>query len=237
MKIVVCDDNPINREMLIGFIEEYFRDKFISYEIKQFDDGMDLIYEMEEGFCFDIVFLDIYMEHMLGIDVARKLRECGYSGSIVFCSVSGEYAVEGYDVCAEGYIVKPIDFQHLSQVLDRIMRQIDDGVYTFCRRNSVINIPFREILYVDSRNSKCIIHRKDGTDYTVYKRLCDIGNELDDRFLRCHQSYLVNMDYICAADKSFLLVDGESIMISQRSLKESKQAYIDYLNRRKGICL
>ena len=88
---------------------------------------------------------------------------------------------------------------------------------------------YNDILYVESINSKCILHSEAGEAYTVYKTLNTIEKELGDRrFLRCHQSFLVNMDHIKQIGAQFLLSDGILVPIRQRGVKSVRQAYMDY---------
>ena len=90
-------------------------------------------------------------------------------------------------------------------------------------------VVYHEILYIESSNSKCILHDKSGRTYTIYKTLNTVEKELGDRrFLRCHQSFLVNMDHIKQISNQFLLSNGDSVPIRQRGLKPVRQMYFDY---------
>lgn len=94
-------------------------------------------------------------------------------------------------------------------------------------------VVYHEILYIESSNSKCILHTTSGGAYTVYKTLNTIEKELSDRrFLRCHQSFLVNMDHIRQVGKQLLLSNGIYVPIRQRGVKPVRQAYVDYLASR-----
>ncbi len=170
------------------------------------------------------------MNDLLGIDAARKIRSLHYNGQIVFLTSSPDFAVDGYDVEAAGYLLKPLSQDKLSRVMARILLNSDSGIYQVRQRSNVIQIPYHDILFVESRNSKCILHRNGGVTYTIYKHLSQIEEELSDiRFLRCHQSYLVNMDYIDQVDKQFHLNSGDTVLIRQRDLRAIRQSYLDYL--------
>ena len=115
--------------------------------------------------------------------------------------------------------------------MDKITKKYDTGIYRIKQRSNIVTVRFDDILYIESSNSRCILHNDNNTSYIIYKRLNDIETELNDkRFLRCHQSYLVNMDYIKNADKQFELINGEIVCIRQRNLKAIKQEYLNYLN-------
>ena len=88
MRVAVCDDSRIDRELFVAVLHHYFVNKPISNEIVQYENGMDLLHDVEDDMWFDIIFLDIYMNDLLGIDVAHKLRSLGYRGHIIFFTAS-----------------------------------------------------------------------------------------------------------------------------------------------------
>lgn len=231
MRIAVCDDSSFDRELIIDLLQHYFSRKSLSCELVQYENGVNLLCDIEEDAWFDIIFLDIYMNDILGIDVARKLRALQYNGEIIFLTSSSDFAVDSYDVAAAGYLLKPISVGKLCLFMDRVIQNFDASTYQVRQRSKVIRIPFREIMFVESSNSKCILHREGGSTYTMYKRLSEVENALNDgRFLRCHQSYLVNMDFIQLVEKQFLLVTGDIVLIRQRDLKTIRQTYLDYVS-------
>ena len=117
--------------------------------------------------------------------------------------------------------------------MDRLTHDFDISAYQVQQWNRLILIPYNDIQYVESSNSKCILHSKGGATYNIYKRLDTIEQELNDpRFLRSHQSFLVNMDYIRQADKHFELLTGDIVSIRQRDLKAIRQQYLDYIEKK-----
>ena len=232
MRIAVCDDSSLDRELFVALLHHYFVNKPISNEIIQYENGVDLLHDVEDDMWFDIVFLDIYMNDLLGIDVAHKLRSLGYRGHIIFLTATADFAVDSYEVEALGYLLKPQSFEKLSQVMDRAIRTMTTNTYLVKNHSKIIRVPYHEILYAESMNSKCIMHCCNDQSYVIYKRLTTIEHELNDkRFLRCHQSYLVNMDHIHQVDSQFTLVTGDTVAIRQRDLKSIRQAVLHYLDK------
>ena len=232
MKIAVCDDSRMDRELVIELLHRYFYERHIDYDVAQFCTGENFIYDIEEGEQYDLLMLDIYIGSTLGIETAKKAREMGYSGDIIFLSAASDFAIDGYALDAAGYLLKPIDYKKFTVVMGRLLEEIGVKKHTVRCRNGIVRIPYDEIAYVDSSNTKCTIHRSDGSKYVVYKKLDTIQDELnDERFLRCHQSYLVNMGYISQADREFMLSTGDIVLIRQRGLKEIKQAYMYYIEK------
>ena len=236
MRIAICEDNEIHRDILEHLLNRYFSERPIHFELVPYQYGMNFLYDMEEGAYFDIAFLDIYMEDTMGNQIAHKLRAMGYQGKIVFLTASSDFAIESYDVDASGYLLKPLDYGKLEMVMDRITRDISPNSYQIRQRSTVTKLGYHEILYIESSNSKCILHTESGGAYTVYKTLNTIEKELGDRrFLRCHQSFLVNMDHIKQIGKQFLLSNGDYVPIRQRGVKAVRQAYIDYIASKSAV--
>ena len=232
MRIAVCDDNQIDRDIIKDFLHTYMTEKSIPNTITEYENGMNLIYDIEEGRYYDMVFLDIFMDQILGMDIARKLRNVGYTGNIVFLTSTAEFAVDSYEVEASGYLLKPHDYEKLCGLLNRIIDRTNIGHFQVSVRNTIYSIPFGEIVYVESRNNICILHRSDGSEYTIYKKLSEVELQINEsRFLRCHQSYLVNMSYISKADSQFELTTGDVVLIRQRSQKEIRRIYQEFASK------
>lgn len=236
MRIAVCEDNEIHRDILEHLLNRYFSERSIHFELVPYKYGKNFLCDMEEGAFFDVTFLDIYMEDTMGNEIAHKLRAMGYQGEIVFLTASPDFAIESYDVDAGGYLLKPLDYEKLRMVMDRITRNTDPCTYQIRQRTTVTKLVYHEILYIESSNSKCILHTEYGGEYTVYKTLNTIEKELGDRrFLRCHQSFLVNMDHIKQIGKRFLLSNGDYVPIRQRGVKPVRQAYMDYIDSKSAV--
>lgn len=231
MQIAICEESQEDAELIEESLRKYSQTKSLSFCISQFKSGKDLIYEIEDGRHFDIVFIED--KPSTGFVTAETIRKLNYSGEIIFTANNPEHAVDGYEVNACGYILKPICRPKLFGAMDRAAEKFASDVFRFKHRSDIITLALNDIIFIESRNSKCIIHTRDGGRHTLYTKLSNIEEELNDgRFLRCHQSYLVNMNHIAKADKCFELTDGEQILIRQRSLKEIKQKYYEYIEDR-----
>ena len=203
------------------------------YEVSIYNKGATLLDDFKEGYVNpDILIMDIYLEHENGIDICKKLRKQGYSGTIVFMTSSKEHAIEGYDVDARAYLLKPYDPDEIHRTFDRLLSNVSMSMYTIKIYSQIIRIPIYEIMYIESSNTKCVIHCDGDIDYTVYKKLSDVESELNDNhFLRCHQSYLVNMAHIVEANECFILSNGANVPIRKRDAKQLKDLYIEYINK------
>jgi two-component system response regulator LytT len=193
---------------------------------------MDLLYDIQEGVDYNLIFLDIIMDELNGSDVAYKIRETDTKSSIAFLTSSPDFAISSYDVDAAGYLLKPLSRTKAFSILDKVINIYETQKYPIHKNSAITYVPIDKILYVESDNSRCILHQKDGDCCTVYKKLDTIQAELpSSHFLRCHKSFLVNMDYIQSVDKEFTLVTGDVVAIRQRSLKDIRAQYLEYISK------
>ena len=230
MRIAICDDNKIERELLFKILSHYFSDTSIHCEYTLYEKAMNLYYDISEGSAYDIIFLDMYLpDEPLGIQIADMLRKNNFNGKIFFCTASTEHALESYDVFAAGYIVKPITFEKIKTVLDRYIGEFSKEYYVIKQKAKEVYIPLNDIMYFESDNTRCNINCIGNKQYTIYKQLRLVESELDGRFLRCHQSYIVNMNHIEAADDVFVLKNGKEILIRQKEKKSMHQKLATFL--------
>ena len=177
----------------------------------------------------NMLFLDAVMDGMNGIETARRLREKGYGGSIIFLSASRDYAVESYEVEASGYLMKPVQAFQITALLDRIWQPDIRKSIKVKSNRKVRHLYTDDIIYADSDRHKVLLHMADGTILPMSDKLGNLQEKIaEDRFLRCHQSYLVNLDYVKSATEDFILTDGTRIPIRVRRRKEMIDAYDDY---------
>ncbi|MGN0572362.1 MAG: LytR/AlgR family response regulator transcription factor, partial [Acutalibacteraceae bacterium] len=119
MRLAICDDNDIERELLHTLLQKYFSETSVRCEFTLYDRGNSLYYDVTEGINYDIIFLDLFMDDSFGMSIAQKLRDFSYKGKIIFCTVSADYALESYNVFASGYILKPYSLDDIRRTLDR----------------------------------------------------------------------------------------------------------------------
>lgn len=232
-KIVICEDSEIDREILKHVLNQYFEDINRKAEIVEYTTGDALLADVEEGYLdAEVLFLDIYMKGLNGMETAHKLREIKSKVPIIFLTASPDFAIESYEVRAAGYLLKPFDEGKLRKLLSRILK-------TECKRRIAVKVgrqhryPYTdEIMYIESSGHSATLHMKDGSDIVTIEKLNDIEKRLDEgHFIRCNQSYLVNMDYIQDTDSDFILTDGTRIPIRVRGRKDVLDNYNVYFDK------
>ena len=229
LQIAVCDDSSFDRFAISEMIDAYFKDKSFLYHVTEYSNELTMLDDIEESNQYDIILLDIYLNRLLGIDVARKLRAGGYNGKIVFLTASDKYAVESYDVDAAGYLLKPHNYEKFCLLMDKLLASRCRNMIVVKKRSSVEYIPYDHIRYIESSNTKCLIHCSDGRVHTIYTRLDLIAQEIEDRrFLRCHRSYLVNLFYVRQMNENFVMDNSEIVLIRKKSIRQMRLAYLEF---------
>ncbi|QNM05325.1 LytR/AlgR family response regulator transcription factor [Qiania dongpingensis] len=231
--IAVCDDIEEERSALRCFLNSYFVQNPYPYTITEYATGESLCDDISEGSRFDLIFLDIFMSGMSGIETARQLREYDRQAAVIFLTTTPDFALESYDVRAYGYLVKPLKAQKAEWLLDCYLREEYGGRQKtlMVREGSRgVRIPYREIEYIESNRNLLLVHLENEEVHRVYAKLDDVEQELASHgFLRCHQSFLINMERVQAALDDFVMESGTRVPIRQRGAKAIRDNYFEYI--------
>ena len=231
-KIVVCDDVELERQMLKDLLLLHFQEKGERVAVLEYESGENLIADVEEEYLrADLLFLDIHMRGMNGLDVARELRKIGWMGAIVFLTASPDYAVESYEVQAAGYILKPYDIEKIKILTDQILEKQKKKRISVKSQRQKRSPGIDDIMYMESDRHVVTIHMRDGSSILTQEKMRDLKSRIGQkRFLHCHQSYLVNMDYIRDVEEEFVLADNSRIPIRVRGRKQVLEEYDQYFH-------
>lgn len=195
LTIALCDDEHYMMNNLKVKISDYLNRMKIDANISCFSSGISLLFSNQ---AFNVIIMDIKMSNMDGMETVRRLRTKGDCSQVIFVTSSKEHVFQAFDVDAVHYLVKPVSDKDLFHALDKAIKrceQIDTQTITVTKGTSVQVIPFRNILYCEAINHKIYICTTNGkVDY--YSQLDVLQKQLDERFFRCHRSYIVNMNYV-----------------------------------------
>jgi DNA-binding LytR/AlgR family response regulator len=233
---VLCEDEPSHRKQLRQLLEQELQSRNLVYEIAEYDSGEWLLNDLEHGRQqVDILFMDIFLGAVDGIQAARRIRETDPFVQIVYVTQSDKFALEGYDVCAVGYLIKPIQPLRFREVMDRAVEQVLEQEHAYIallHHGKLQKLPLRRILFVESRKNNLVIHTQDG-DIVAKGKLDDFEHSLpEEGFIRIHKSYLVNIAFIGQHVKNEVkLVNGQCLPISRSHAEEVRAILMDYLLR------
>ena len=231
LSIAICDDE----KNICDYIEKRTMECLARADeeasMQVFYDGAELFSACRENpSAFDIIFLDIKMKTINGVECAKLLRETGVQSLIVFITSSAEYVFSGYEVKAFRYILKTDLVNAFERVFGECLTELHKSTtdfFTVKTSSEVRNVPLNDILYFESNRRVLIIHTQKG-EITFYGKLDDIQKELDKKdFIRTHQSFLVNALKIKSVKKdSAELLNGVVLPVSKSRAAVVKEAYL-----------
>lgn len=231
----ICDDLQGDRNLVEKLIKDYCMKDDYNFNVITFESGEALVnYYIDGKAPFDIVFLDIYMGGENGLKTAELIRNYDATCKIIFTTSSAEHALESFKVFPFHYLTKPLTNVIFDPVFEKAISTIDKEKrkrLTLKVGASLQTIFYKDLLFIESNARLLKIHTVENEILSCYSKLDAVENQLNDgRFLRCHKSFLVNMDYIMNVENySFKLIDNTQISISQRDVSNIKKAFFAYV--------
>ena len=237
IRILMCDDEPLAIKEYENRIYKLGEKHGLDLSVKSFQNADQLFFYMEDEKAFiDIVFLDIQMPRLDGIQTAVKLRKDGYNGEIIFLTKQADKAIKGYDVQAYHFIVKNTeDDPNFERVFLEAVKHVQNKTaeyITFQGIGESRNIPIRDIAYF-SVNRRIITVHYGSESFEFYSSMEKVENVmLEYGFLRAQRSYLVNVDYIRDfTAESITMNDGTVISLSRKNSREIREM----INKKKAL--
>lgn len=235
MKIAIVDDCSNERRTLRNYLEHQLARRSIGAQIQEFCRGEDFLKSAEaEKQPFEIVFLDIYMNEMNGIETARRLRTFDKKCLLIFATTSEDHALEGFQVRAMHYLVKPYAESEVDALMDEIVARIPqpDSYLSIKANGTDVNLPFREIIYAEHFSHRIHIHTCSKETLSIRQSFRDFTASLksDSRFFLCSRGVVINMDHAIDFDgTAFILKSGEAVSVSRDLQKPARQSFMNYL--------
>ena len=231
LRIALCEDLRRDADQLRALLGEYCMEHQLDMKIDCFNGGEALLGQFQPGE-YQILFLDILMDGTNGMETAHKIRQSDGEVTIIFVTVSEEYAVESYAVDASYYLVKPLNYENLSMALARCQHVLQQHAkfILVSEGRQTVRVRLRDIMYIESKRNDCILYTKDGEIRTRAK-LSELEADLGGRpFLRCHRSFVVNLHSLSdILDNHFYLSNGSSVPISRAYRGSAQEAFRKYL--------
>lgn len=235
IKVALCDDNPKIMDYYCSIIQESAAEISAEVKITRYESGEQLLFMLSDTPNeVDLIYLDILMGKMNGIETARRLRELGCMACIIFLTTSDEYVFEAFDTGPFYYIVK--DEMPLNKFKDVFHHAVDtmklkeNDFISIAYGGTMVKLKLDQILYFEVRNRLVTVHTGKGS-LEYYAKLEDVENILADKgFVRIHRSYLVNCYYIHKLTRTCLnLQDGTELPVSAKYSPGVQQQFSKYL--------
>lgn len=225
MRVALVDDTQEERQILSVILDE----ELPQADVFTFTDGESFLKDWENN-TYDLILLDIYMDEMLGVDVARKVRETDLDVRIVFCTTSNEFASESYEVGANYYLQKPVSINSFQRML-KMIRLDDYELNRFITLPDGQKIVLRNITYTEYYNHSIIIHSKKRADLQTRMSQTEWESLLSEYnfFYSCSKGLVVNFYEVeKVEDNLFLLKNGAQVPISRRKAKDALESYAHF---------
>ncbi len=232
INIGICDDETYISEKIEQRVKEFFWNKDISISVLHYSSGEELLKSSQE-IEIDILFLDIGMPGIDGIETARTLRAHHYKGFLVFITILKEMVFRSFEVQPFDYLIKPVEDEYFKKTMERLYRSMQDKE----KANLLVQrgyeydiIAFQDIICCEIIDRKVYLHLKSGKVIDYYDKIENLAKKLDGRFYRCHRSYLINLNYLksCKNNTAYM-ENGEEIPVSRLRRKEFSNAVLQYM--------
>ena len=233
-RLAICEDEDTIRKELHLLCCDILKQEGIPHQVTDFSSAWELENVLKEkGDLFDLLILDIQMNQLTGMELAKSLRQQDNRVSILFVSGCDNYLLEGYEVQPIHFLLKPVKREALAQAL-RTDWKLNHKPKTVVLRsgNKTLSLSLTEIRYIESYNHSIVVHQSDG-DRTYLLSLSEIEKQLPpDQFCRCHNSYLVNLDCVEQIGRTELaLQSGQTLPVGRAYYKTLQSTFIRYLNQ------
>ncbi|MCI8490315.1 MAG: response regulator transcription factor [Lachnospiraceae bacterium] len=231
--IAVCDDEAYMSDQIQKMASDFFRSKNVETAILQFSSGTELLKYKKP---IDILFLDIQMEDLDGMETARKLRKRKFQGFLIFITVLKELVFQSFEVQAFDYLVKPVEEGQFQKTMERLfssMKQAGEANLLIQKGYESHIISLEEIVFCEIIDRKIYLHLASSGVIDYYDRIEHLEARLGSSFFRCHRSYLINLKYLKSYKNGIAYMEGgKEIPVSRLRSREFSGVILQYMKNR-----
>src|SRR5690554_603408 len=244
ISIAICDNESIYLDFYESKLNEIAHKLNLNLDITRFSSGESLLFYLEDQLNkFDLIYLDIVMDGINGIDNAMKIRQLNQFVKIVFLTSSKEFVYHAFDAHASNYLIKDLHDNKFDDVFMKVFNEIRDDprqiALTIDNKDGHFIVPIKDVAYFESFQRIMICHKANKATIKYYYKMKDLSQELAaNNFVLVHRSFLVNMSYILKLTKTDVyLKNGGVLPVSRNNYETVKDLLLKYTNqqsKRKG---
>ena len=229
-RIAIVEDEAAVREQLAGYVQRYTRQYGTQFEVTMFTDGVEILEDYRP--VYDIIFLDVEMLHLDGMETARRIRELDSDVLLIFITNMAQYAIKGYAVGALDYVLKPVPYFAFSQQLQKAVNQLAKRTRHYLAvpvDGGMRRLDAATIYYIESEGHRVHFYTEDG-DFSAPGALKALEEKLTGRlFARCNNGYLVNLAQVSGVQQNTVQVGPHELQISRPKRRAFLAALADYI--------
>jgi len=234
-RVAVCDDIQRELEKISEALGAYARaHPEICFELDEYHSALDILNAVEKEKIYDIVLLDICMPGIPGTDVAKELLAKSPDTSVIFLTMSDEYAVTAFAMNATHYLLKPFTQRQFSEALDRAVAKMPDEVMiSFACVDGLYRVRISEIIFLESQGHYFLVHLSGRETLRQRGKITQVYEELGKypEFIRVGASYIANLMFVRRVSEGTLEMSDGKIPVPRRSRREVRRAYMDFFCR------
>ena len=230
MNIAIVDGNEADRLRLERILKQYAVMNQLDFQIDLFSNGETFL-QNYQPFQHVVVFLDIHMDGISGIEVAKKLREKDDDTILAFVTNSEDHRPEAFSVFAAAYLIKPCPDEQVFRLMDHILRRRTKTAqrFSFTYDRKEYSLPFADLVSIETDGNYIRIKNRDGESFRTRMTFLQAQAQLDSRFLILMKGILVNMDYIEQIhDTLCIMRSGDKFPLRVKAKRELKQTWQNY---------
>jgi len=230
-RIAVVEDEQQYRDEVCQYIEQYATEHQLKFDVTTYTDGQEIVDDVQKH--YDIIFFDIEMTQLNGMDAAKVIRERDVNVVMVFITNMAQYAIEGYEVGALDFVLKPIDYYgfsfRLARALGRVQKKQGNLEFAINTPGGIKKLNSNDIYYIEIENRFLVYHTAEG-DFSQRGTLQSAEEMFKNyHFVKCNHWYLVNLKYVTEIEENIVHVAGSRLEISRRNRAHFLKEVTEYI--------
>ncbi len=231
-RIGICEDDAAQRGYLKNCIEKWAEARQRRVQLCEFADAEQFLFEYEDNAEYDLLILDIQMGQMNGMELAKKIRKEDKEVKIVFLTGIKDHAIEGYEVGAVRYLLKPLKQEVLESILDVIYSETkrkQEDCFLFVQNGMTVRVPYSHILYAEA-NGHYLVLMTEGERFEWKANFSSVVPEFEQQgFFLLKRGLLVNLEHVERITKTDCVMDNkEALPVARNRYRELNEAFIAY---------